>query len=106
MLFVFGYRAQKLRLKKLSLLLHNSSNAIQANHCTVYVYFKQILDNPDGTFADVPNSEFLISRTAYRDNSSHYNIDNKKYHFKEVARLLKKHGVDLDHNRFLILQVR
>ncbi|XP_058121689.1 structural maintenance of chromosomes protein 4 [Anopheles ziemanni] len=104
MLFVFGYRAQKIRSKKLSVLLHNSSKHPNTNSCTVGVHFKQIIDKEDGTFDEVPNSGFVVARTAFRDNSSYYTIDNKRVHFKEVSKLLKHHGIDLDHNRFLILQ--
>lgn len=53
----------------------------------------------------VPNSEFVISRTAFKDNSSYYELNKKKVQFKEIAKLLRSYGVDLDHNRFLILQV-
>jgi structural maintenance of chromosome 4 len=53
----------------------------------------------------VPNSEFTVKRTAYKDNSSDYYIDDRKVQFKEVGQLLRDCGVDLDHNRFLILQV-
>uniref|UniRef100_A0A182W7U1 Structural maintenance of chromosomes protein n=1 Tax=Anopheles minimus TaxID=112268 RepID=A0A182W7U1_9DIPT len=104
MLFVFGYRAQKIRSKKLSVLLHNSSKYPNTNSCTVGVHFKQIIDREDGSFDEVPNSAFVVARTAFRDNSSYYTIDNKRVHFKEVSKLLKQHGIDLDHNRFLILQ--
>ena len=48
----------------------------------------------------------MISRTAHRDNSSHYYIDDRKSSFGEVTALLKGKGVDLDNNRFLILQAR
>ncbi|XP_053663225.1 structural maintenance of chromosomes protein 4 [Anopheles marshallii] len=104
MLFVFGYRAQKIRSKKLSVLLHNSSKHPNTNSCTVGVHFKQIVDRDDGSFDEVPNSGFVVARTAFRDNSSYYTVDNKRVHFKEVSKLLKQHGIDLDHNRFLILQ--
>ncbi|XP_050086478.1 structural maintenance of chromosomes protein 4 [Anopheles aquasalis] len=104
MLFVFGYRAQKIRSKKISVLLHNSAQHPNTNKCTVGVHFKQIVDREDGSFDVVPNSEFVVARTAFRDNSSYYTIDDKRVHFKEVAKLLKQHGIDLDHNRFLILQ--
>ncbi|XP_055545678.1 structural maintenance of chromosomes protein 4 [Wyeomyia smithii] len=104
MLFVFGYRAQKIRSKKLSVLLHSSSKHPNTNSCTVGVHFQQILDRDDGSFEVVPNSEFVVARTASRDNSSFYTIDNKRVHFREVSKLLKQHGIDLDHNRFLILQ--
>ena len=52
----------------------------------------------------IPNSEFTVSRTAYRDNSSSYSINGVKSTFKEVGKLLRQKGIDLDHNRFLILQ--
>ena len=57
-------------------------------------------------FDVVPNSDFTIKRTAYKDNSSEYHIDDRKVQFKEVGELLRACGVDLDHNRFLILQVK
>lgn len=53
----------------------------------------------------VPNSEIVISRTAFKDNSSYYELNKKKVQFKEIAKILRFYGVDLDHNRFLILQV-
>ena len=53
----------------------------------------------------IPNSKFYVSRTANKDNSSVYHINGKKATFKEVGVLLRGHGIDLDHNRFLILQV-
>lgn len=70
------------------------------------VHFAQIVDKEDGSYEIVPGSEFIIAREAYRNNSSFYTIDSRRVHFKEVAKLLKQHNVDLDHNRFLILQVR
>lgn len=53
----------------------------------------------------IPNSKFYVSRTANKDGSSAYHINGKKATFKEVGALLRSHGIDLDHNRFLILQV-
>lgn len=54
----------------------------------------------------VPDSEIVVSRTAFKDNSSFYTLNGKRVQFKEVARMLQSHGIDLDHNRFLILQVK
>jgi len=34
-----------------------------------------------------------------------YHINDKKSSAKDVIKLLLSHGIDLDHNRFLILQV-
>lgn len=76
------------------------------NSCRVAVHFAQIEDNEDGSYNILPNSEFAIAREAFRNNSSFYTIDNRRVQFKEVATLLKRHNVDLDHNRFLILQVK
>lgn len=53
----------------------------------------------------IPDSKFYVSRTAGKDNSSSYHISGKKTTFKDVGTLLRSHGIDLDHNRFLILQV-
>ena len=46
-----------------------------------------------------------MARTAFKDNSSHYQLNGRKIPLKEMAALLRKSGIDLDHNRFLILQV-
>lgn len=54
----------------------------------------------------VPGSEFSVARTALRSNESHYYINKRKVGTKEVTDLLKTKGIDLDNNRFLILQVR
>ncbi|KAJ8956971.1 hypothetical protein NQ318_012135 [Aromia moschata] len=104
MLFVFGFRATKIRSKKVSVLLHNSENYRNIQSCTVAVHFALILDKPGDQYDIIPGSEFVVSRTANKDNSSYYQLNGRKVQFKEVATLLKKHGVDLDHNRFLILQ--
>lgn len=105
MLFVFGYRSNKIRCKKLALMIHNSKKFPNVNSCRVAVHFAEIEDNPDGTYRTVEGSEFAIAREAQRNNASFYTINNRRVQFKEVAALLKKHNVDLDHNRFLILQV-
>ncbi|KAK3094368.1 hypothetical protein FSP39_000811 [Pinctada imbricata] len=106
MLFVFGFRANKIRSKKISVLIHDSENHKNVESCTVSVHFQKIIDTGDGEdeYTVVSGSQFVVSRTAYRDNSSHYSIDGKKKTFKDVATLLRASGIDLDHNRFLILQ--
>ena len=68
------------------------------------MHFQYIVDNPDGSFTPVPGSQLVVSREARRDNSSTYRVDGKSSDFKAVAALLRKRGIDLDHNRFLILQ--
>jgi structural maintenance of chromosome 4 len=45
MLFVFGYRASKIRQGKLSGLIHNSANHTNVPSCTVSVFFQMIQDS-------------------------------------------------------------
>ncbi|XP_073673982.1 structural maintenance of chromosomes protein 4 [Garra rufa] len=104
MLFVFGYRAQKIRSKKLSVLIHSSDSHPDIQSCTVEVHFQKIIDKEGDDYEVIPNSSFFVSRTAAKDNSSSYHVNGKKATFKDVGTLLRSHGIDLDHNRFLILQ--
>jgi structural maintenance of chromosome 4 len=127
LLFVFGFRAQKLRTKKISVLIHNSEKHQNVNSCSVTIFFHKIKEivciplavfgllshrrfpiafKTAHTFEVVPDSEFRIKRTAYKDNSSDYYLNDRRVQYKEIQELLIGCGVDLDHNRFLILQVR
>ena len=58
----------------------------------------------DDSYEAVAGTEFVVSRTAHRNNSSVYFIGQRKSSFGEVTDLLKGKGIDLDNNRFLILQ--
>jgi len=103
MLFVFGYKASKIRSKKLSVLIHNSNTHPNVQSCRVSVHFQAIIDKGDD-FEVVPNTQFNVARTAMKDNSSFYQLNGKRVQYKEVAKMLREKGIDLDHNRFLILQ--
>jgi len=108
MLFVFGKRAKKLRLNKVSDLIHSS--AAYAHHplqyASVSVYFSDIIDTGDGDddYTTVPGTDLVVTRTVQSDNASYYRINSKKCTFKDVADFLQEKGIDLDNNRFLILQ--
>ncbi|KAL6551563.1 Structural maintenance of chromosomes protein 4 [Orobanche gracilis] len=104
MLFVFGKRAKQMRLNKVSELIHNSTNHQNLDSAGVSVYFKEIMDLDDGAYEVLPGSDFVITRVAFRDNSSKYYINDRASNFTEVTKLLRGKGVDLDNNRFLILQ--
>ncbi|KAM1814256.1 hypothetical protein ACFX11_027939 [Malus domestica] len=104
MLFVFGKRAKQMRLNKVSELIHNSTNHQNLDSAGVSVHFQEIIDLDDGAFEAVPGSDFVITRVAFRDNSSKYYINDRASNFTEVTKKLKGKGVDLDNNRFLILQ--
>ena len=47
LLFVFGKRAKRMRLNKLSELIHNSAEHPEVSHATVRVYFQDIIDDED-----------------------------------------------------------
>lgn len=104
MLFVFGFRANKMRQGKLSELIHNSEAAPNLESCSVDIHFVHVTDNLDGSTTVKEGSELVVSRRAYRNNGSSYFINNKGSNYTEVTKLLKEKGIDLDHKRFLILQ--
>lgn len=104
LLFVFGFRASKMRQGKISALIHNSADFPDLDHCEVEVHFQMVMDQPGGGSAVIPDSQLVISRRAFKNNSSKYYINGKTSDFTTVTTLLKDRGVDLDHKRFLILQ--
>lgn len=103
-LFVFGYRATSMRSKKISSMIHNSENFRNVQSCKVTIFFQQIIDKEGADFEAVPNSEITVARIANKDSTSHYELNGKKVPIAQVVTLLKGFGVDLDNNRFLILQ--
>lgn len=53
----------------------------------------------------IAGSEFSIGRIANVNNKTDYLLNDVPTRFGELAALMKSKGVDLDNNRFLILQV-
>lgn len=104
LLFVFGFRASKMRQGKISALIHNSAAFPNLDHCEVEVHFQEVIDLPGGKHEVVPDSTLIISRRAFKNNASKYYINTRESNFTAVTDLLKNRGVDLDHKRFLILQ--
>ena len=104
LLFVFGFRASKMRQGKISALIHNSAGFPDLDHCEVEVHFQEVMDQPGGGHEVIPDSNLVISRKAFKNNSSKYYINGKESNFTIVTTLLRDRGVDLDHKRFLILQ--
>ena len=96
-----------MRLNKISELIHGSSQHSNITYARVSVFFAEIIDNdPTGDdYEVVDGSQFVVSRYVYRDNKSKYYINQQEARFnEEVCPLLKSKGIDLEHNRFLILQ--
>jgi structural maintenance of chromosome 4 len=104
LLFVFGFRASKMRQGKLSALIHNSEAFPNLDFCEVQVFFQEILDLPDGKYEIIPDSQLTISRRALKNNTNKYYINGSTSDYTTVTSLLRGRGVDLDHKRFLILQ--
>uniref|UniRef100_A0A183C6U5 Structural maintenance of chromosomes protein n=1 Tax=Globodera pallida TaxID=36090 RepID=A0A183C6U5_GLOPA len=104
LLFVFGYRASKIRSKKISVLIHSSAGRENIQNCTVTIHFCKIVDVNETEYKKVDGSNIAVARTAFKDNSSRYSLNGKTVKFKEIGDLLRSNGVDLVHNRFLILQ--
>uniref|UniRef100_A0A0K0DY89 Structural maintenance of chromosomes protein n=1 Tax=Strongyloides stercoralis TaxID=6248 RepID=A0A0K0DY89_STRER len=104
LLFVFGFRASSIRSKKISSLIHSSNGKEDINCCYVQINFVKIFDVDEVNFEIVPNTAFSIGRYAYQDNSSKYCYNGKMKQYNDIKLLLKKEGIDLEHNRFLILQ--
>jgi structural maintenance of chromosome 4 len=74
--------------------------------CKVSVHFVEIKDKDENgeEYEIIEGSELEVSRAAFSDNTNKYYINGRGSNYKEVTDLLKKAGIDLDHNRFLILQ--
>ncbi|KAK5202283.1 Structural maintenance of chromosomes protein 4 [Exophiala xenobiotica] len=104
LLFVFGFRASKMRQGKISALIHNSAQHQDLEFCEVEVYFQEIIDLPGGKHGIVPDSQLVVSRKAFTNNTSNYYLNGRTTNFTAVTTLLKDKAIDLDHKRFLILQ--
>lgn len=105
MLFVFGFRASKMRQDRLSDLIHKSEKYPDLKSCAVEVHFQYVIDEPNGiTRVNDQKEKLVITREAFKNNSSKYYINGKESNFTNVTSLLNEKGIDLDHNRFLILQ--
>eukprot|EP00760_Papus_ankaliazontas_P007400 PhM_4_TR1333/c0_g1_i1/m.48645/K06675/SMC4; structural maintenance of chromosome 4 len=92
LLFVFGKRAKQIRLDKFSELIHNSAahpNCQTASVTVVFRYGKETI---------------RLTREVNRSGNTQYYLNDRKQPQNTVVTFLKNKGVDLDHNRFLILQ--
>lgn len=94
-----------MRQGKISALIHNSANFPNLEYCEVEVHFREVLDSPGGGEpTPVPDSVLIVSRRAFKNNSSKYYINGGNSDYTQVTTLLRGRGIDLDHKRFLILQ--
>ena len=104
LLFVFGFRASKMRQGKISALIHNSAEFPDLPYCEVEVHFQEVFDLPGESYEVIPDSQLIVSRRAFKQNNSKYYMNGKETNFTAVTGFLRDRGIDLDHKRFLILQ--
>ncbi|KTW31579.1 hypothetical protein T552_00217 [Pneumocystis carinii B80] len=109
LLFVFGFRASQMRQSKISALIHKSLAYPDLDFCSVEIYFEEIQEIENSNSSPVsyvikPESRMVISRKAFKNNTSKYMVNNRESSYTEITKLLREKGVDLDHKRFLILQ--
>lgn len=96
LVFIFGKRASWMRLKALKELIHRGDCKCQK--ALVTVEFSEI--NNQGK--EIGN--FSVTRTITLNDEVGYKINGQKSTHDEVVRKLKIKGIDLVHNRFMILQ--
>ncbi|XP_049851772.1 structural maintenance of chromosomes protein 4-like, partial [Schistocerca gregaria] len=103
LLFVFGYRATKIRSKNVSFLIHKSRADENIDSCSVLVHFAKVIAT--GNENDIiEGSEFSVGRIAFQNNTSFYILNNHQVKFKEISEYLHKNGIYLTQQSFLILQ--
>lgn len=99
LLFVFGFRAKKMRHDKLENLIHSSDAHPNVQACRVEVHFAEARGD-----VVIPGTELIVARNVSRAAGSSYDVDGKSSSHAAVTQLLRRRGIDLDHKRFLILQ--
>lgn len=103
-LFTFGKRAKKLRFKKASELIHRSLGNENLPFAQVTIVFVWIEDDFNLSSLKKDSKEIKVSRKVFRDSHSQYFIQGKENKREEVQKILREdYGIDLTHNRFLIL---
>jgi len=103
-IFVFGKRANKLRLKKLSELIHRSDEHPDCKFAKVTLHLCEIRDKEGDEFDVVRGSRFTVSRAVSKSSQSTYRLNGERVKYDIIRELLLDKGVDLTHERYLILQ--
>lgn len=61
LLFVFGFRASKMRQGKISALIHNSAQHPNLEYCEVEVHFQEVIDKVCRRDRRLPSSRLIVS---------------------------------------------
>lgn len=95
LLFVFGFRAKKMRQDNLKNLIYHSDTYRDIGFCRVEVFFEMTGDS---------DWKLVVGREVRRDGNNFYTLDGVRSTYTQVTTLLEEKGIDLKHKRFLILQ--
>jgi structural maintenance of chromosome 4 len=104
LMFVFGSRVTKIRSTNVKALIHKSAGHNNLPFCNVTIYFSLCQDEENGQYSIVHGSKFTIRRTVTRNGTSKYFYNTDVVTRNDLRNRLQEHGIDMDHNRFLILQ--
>lgn len=117
LLFVFGWKSRDLRGDSLLAMIHQRTDGTRCDHCKVTLHLKRVrvmhLDEAAAIgvaerYDDIAGSDFSISRSAHVSPrgtvQSTYHVDGSRATERDVKERLKRENIDIDHQRFLILQ--
>lgn len=102
LLFVFGFRASKMRQGKISALIHNSAAFPNLDFCEVEVHFEEVMDLVRySSVHSTHHADFLLAKWDPRNNPR-LNLDHFSKGFqKQCQQVLHQHsGVKLHHRHF------
>ncbi|EPR78851.1 structural maintenance of chromosome protein [Spraguea lophii 42_110] len=90
LLFLFGYRAKKMRQSVSTDLIYKDT--IRRDYCSVEIIFKKT------------NAKISLKRKLSLNKKSQYYFNGKEENMSKIREYMMQEGVDLENNRFLILQ--
>uniref|UniRef100_A0AC35GNX9 SMC hinge domain-containing protein n=1 Tax=Panagrolaimus sp. PS1159 TaxID=55785 RepID=A0AC35GNX9_9BILA len=105
LMFVFGSTASRIRSTNVKALIHKSAAHHNLSHCSVTIFFCLCQDEENDKYTMVPSSHFQVKRTVNSSGVSKYYYGDQTMSRDDLRNKLREHGIDMDHNRFLILQV-
>ncbi|KAF7683982.1 Structural maintenance of chromosomes protein 4 [Astathelohania contejeani] len=94
-LFVLGFKAKKMRQSTAIDLIFNDGK--RCDMCYVEIHFSR-WDGFEATPA------FVIKREVYANKKNFYYLNGESVNASIISELMTKEGVDMEHNRFLIMQ--
>ncbi|KAA6398899.1 MAG: putative Structural maintenance of chromosomes protein 4 [Streblomastix strix] len=108
LLFVFGFKARNMRMKKVEELIYTGKGKEGVLEATVTIHFVRTVYSSGAPRAKyIRETHFTVSRTVRRGKQiqSTYRVNDKVSTLENITKLLKEtHNFDVRNNRFMILQ--